>query len=136
MSIAPDNQQPNVGRVDAAGARLMRLAAIASVSVACVLIVAKIIAALMTGSASLLSSLVDSLLDAFTSLINLIAVRHALQPADKEHRFGHGKAEPLAGLAQSAFIAGSVTGLDRFSIVRTWRTAPIRRMIKLSNNQF
>ena len=72
------------------------------------LIVAKIVAALMTGSASLLSSLVDSLLDAFASLVNFFAVRHALQPADREHRFGHGKAEPLAALAQCAFIAGSV----------------------------
>jgi ferrous-iron efflux pump FieF len=96
-----------VGRVDARGARLMRLATIASVSVASLLIVAKLVAALMTGSVSMLSSLVDSLLDAFSSLVNLLAVHHALQPADREHRFGHGKAEPLAGLAQAAFIAGS-----------------------------
>jgi ferrous-iron efflux pump FieF len=96
-----------VGTVDGEGARLMRLATIASVTVACILIVAKIAASMMTGSVSLLSSLVDSLLDAFASLVNLIAVRHALQPADREHRFGHGKAEPLAGLAQAAFIAGS-----------------------------
>jgi len=96
-----------VGRVDARGARLMRRATIASVSVASLLIVAKLVAALMTGSVSLLSSLVDSLLDAFTSLVNLLAVHHALQPADHEHRFGHGKAEPLAGLVQAAFIAGS-----------------------------
>ena len=96
-----------VGTVDGPGARLMRLATVASVSVACLLIVAKIAAAMMTGSVSLLSSLVDSLLDAFASVINLLAVRHALQPADREHRFGHGKAEPLAGLAQAAFIAGS-----------------------------
>lgn len=109
MTDAADNnkQDGGVGRVDAAGARLMRLATIASVSVATVLIIAKLAAAFMTGSVSLLSSLVDSLLDAFTSLVNLFAVRHALQPADKEHRFGHGKAEPLAGLVQAAFIAGS-----------------------------
>jgi ferrous-iron efflux pump FieF len=96
-----------VGRVDRRGARLMRLATFASVSVASILIVAKVAAALMTGSVSMLSSLVDSLLDAFASLVNLFAVHHALQPADREHRFGHGKAEPLAGLAQAAFIAGS-----------------------------
>jgi ferrous-iron efflux pump FieF len=102
-----DQEIGSVGRVDARGARLMRLATIASVSVACLLIVAKLVAALMTGSVSMLSSLVDSLLDAFTSLVNLFAVHHALQPADREHRFGHGKAEPLAGLVQAAFIAGS-----------------------------
>ncbi len=101
------NNDGGVGRVDARGARLMRLATFASVTVATLLIIAKLVAALMTGSVSMLSSLVDSLLDAFTSVVNLFAVRHALQPADKEHRFGHGKAEPLAGLVQAAFIAGS-----------------------------
>ena len=88
-------------------ARLMRAATYASVSVASVLILAKTGAWLFTESVSLLSSLVDSLLDAGASIVNLLAVRHALQPADREHRFGHGKAEPLAGLAQSAFIVGS-----------------------------
>ncbi len=88
-------------------ARLMRLASYASVAVATVLIVTKLGAYAATESVSLLSSLVDSLLDAGASLVNLLAIRHALQPADREHRFGHGKAESLAGLAQAAFIAGS-----------------------------
>ena len=92
-------------------ARLMRLATYASVSVASVLIVTKFVAWVMTDSVSLLSTLVDSLLDAAASVVNLIAVRHALQPADAEHRFGHGKAEPLAGLAQAAFIVGSAVFL-------------------------
>ena len=61
----------------------------------------------MTDSVSLLSTLLNSLLDAAASLVNLVAVRTALTPADAEHRFGHGKAEPLAALGQSAFIAGS-----------------------------
>ena len=85
----------------------MVAATYASVSVAAVLICAKMGAWLFTDSVSLLSSLVDSLLDAAASLVNLFAVRQALQPADQEHRFGHGKAESLAGLAQAAFIAGS-----------------------------
>ncbi len=92
-------------------ARLMRLATYASVSVAGILIVAKFAAWLATDSVSLLSTLIDSLLDAGASLINLVAVRQALQPADREHRFGHGKAEPLAGLAQAAFICGSAAFL-------------------------
>ena len=90
-----------------ANARLIKLATYASVSVAVVLIVAKLGAWLATDSLSILSTLIDSLLDAAASLINLFAVRHALEPADREHRFGHGKAESLAGLAQSAFICGS-----------------------------
>ena len=91
----------------AEAARLMRLASYASVAVASFLILVKLAAWLYTDSISLLSTLVDSLLDAVASLINLFAVRHALVPADREHRFGHGKAEPLAALGQTAFIAGS-----------------------------
>jgi ferrous-iron efflux pump FieF len=87
--------------------RLRRLATYASVTVAAVLIAVKFAAWLETGSVALLSSLVDSLLDAAASMVNLIAVRHAMSPADREHRFGHGKAEPLAVLGQSAFITGS-----------------------------
>jgi ferrous-iron efflux pump FieF len=88
-------------------ARLLRIATYASVSVAAFLIIIKLIAWGRSDSVSLLATLVDSVLDAFASIINLIAVRHALTPADKEHRFGHGKAEALAGLSQSLFIAGS-----------------------------
>ena len=88
-------------------AQLMKRATYASVAVVSVLVVAKTGAWLLTNSVSVLSSLLDSMLDAAASLVNLVAVRHALTPADREHRFGHGKAEPLAGLAQAAFIAGS-----------------------------
>jgi ferrous-iron efflux pump FieF len=87
--------------------RLRRFATYASVAVAALLIAVKFAAWLDTGSVALLSSLVDSLLDAVASLVNLVAVRHAMSPADREHRFGHGKAEPLAVLGQSAFIIGS-----------------------------
>lgn len=87
--------------------RLMRLASMASVAAALVLIAVKFGAFLQTGSVSLLSTLFDSALDAGASIVNLIAIRQALMPADAEHRFGHGKAEPLAGLVQVAFILGS-----------------------------
>ncbi len=87
--------------------RLMRLATYASLATAIVLIIAKLAAWLWTDSVSILATLIDSCLDAAASLVNLLAVRHALEPADKEHRFGHGKAEALAGLGQSMFIAGS-----------------------------
>ena len=87
--------------------RLRRRATYAAVAVAALLIVLKFAGWLATGSVALLSSLVDSLLDIAASLVNLVAVRHAMSPADREHRFGHGKAEPLAVLGQSAFIIGS-----------------------------
>ena len=88
-------------------APLVRLATYASVATAGILILAKVIAYILTDSVSLLSTLLDSLLDAAASILNLVAVRHALTPADREHRFGHGKAEPLAGLGQAMFITGS-----------------------------
>jgi len=95
-----------VNSVDEAS-RLMKRATYASVAVASLLIAAKIVGWLLTGSVSVLSSLLDSLLDIAASVVNLVAVHHAVTPADREHRFGHGKAEPLAGLGQSAFIVGS-----------------------------
>ena len=88
-------------------AKLTRWATYASVSVASVLIVVKLGAWLYTDSLSMLSTLIDSLLDAMASVVNLFAVGHALTPPDREHRFGHGKAEPLAALGQAAFITGS-----------------------------
>ena len=90
-------------------ARLMRLATYASVATAGMLVAVKVAAFAATDSVSILSSLIDSLLDASASLVTLFAVRHALSPPDREHRFGHGKAEPLAALGQAAFIAGSST---------------------------
>ena len=78
-----------------------------SVGVACVLIVTKAIAWWLSGSVSMLAGLTDSLLDGVTSLLNLLAVHYALRPADDDHRYGHGKAESLAGMAQALFIAGS-----------------------------
>lgn len=92
---------------DSPHGRLMRRATYAAVGVAGSLVAIKLIAYVMTGSVALLSSLIDSALDTAASIVNLIAVRQALTPADKEHRFGHGKAEPLAGLGQAAFISGS-----------------------------
>lgn len=91
--------------------RLMRRASYASVGVALVLILLKLGAYLMTNSVAMLSTLVDSALDLVASLVNLFAIHHALTPADHEHRFGHGKAEALAGLFQSAIIAGSAAFL-------------------------
>lgn len=86
---------------------LMKLASHASVTTAIILILVKVVAWFMTGSLSVLATLLDSVMDAIASIITLVAVHIALTPADEEHRFGHGKAEYLAVLAQSAFISGS-----------------------------
>ena len=106
-TTSPVQGPTSVGRIDPRSATLMRRATWAAVATAGVLIVAKFAAYVSTDSVSVLSTLLDSMLDAAASMVNLVAVRTALQPADREHRFGHGKAEPLAGLGQSTFIAGS-----------------------------
>jgi ferrous-iron efflux pump FieF len=108
-----------------AAKRLRERATIASTSVGVILVGVKVLAWLLTGSVSLLSSLLDSLLDVAASGVNLLAVRHAITPADREHRFGHGKAEPLAGLAQAAFIAGSAALLLVQAIQRLYSPVQI-----------
>lgn len=98
--------------------QLIVLATRASVLVALVLLIVKCYAWLETGSMGVLAALVDSLLDLGASLINMFAVRYALMPADDEHRFGHGKAEALAGLAQALFIVSSAVFLIIYAIDR------------------
>lgn len=108
--------------------RLLRLATNASVATAALLIVVKLGAWLVTGSVSVMASLIDSLMDAGASLVNLLAVRYSLQPADSEHRFGHGKAEALAGLGQSAFIAGSAVFLALHAVDRLLHPQPLSQI--------
>lgn len=96
----------------------LRIATYASVATALLLVGIKLSAWLMTGSMSVLASLIDSLMDGAASALNLIAVRYSLVPPDEEHRFGHGKAEPLAGLAQAAFIGGSAVFLVLHAVER------------------
>lgn len=100
----------------------------AAVATASLLITGKLIAWLMTDSSSLLASLTDSLMDVSASLINLFAIRYALAPADNEHRFGHGKAESLAGLIQSAFISGSALLLVMHGISSLLNQVPVQRL--------
>jgi ferrous-iron efflux pump FieF len=86
-------------------------AALASVTVALVLLVAKTWAAYQTGSTAMLGSLADTGLDVIASLTTLVGVRIAAMPADTDHRFGHGKAEALVALAQVVLITISAVGI-------------------------
>jgi len=86
-------------------------AALASVAVALVLLVAKAWAAYVTDSTAMLGSLADTLLDVIASLTTLLGVRIAAMPADSDHRFGHGKAEALVALAQVVLITVSAIGI-------------------------
>ncbi len=105
--------------------RLKRWATYAAVAVAATLIAIKVWAWVMTHSVAMLATLVDSTLDLVASGLNLLAVHHALTPADEEHRFGHGKAEAIAGLGQAAVIAGSAAFLIFQSLERLIEPQPI-----------
>ncbi len=111
-------------RLDDRTAHLMKMAVAMSTTVALILISTKTWAYWSSGSLSLLGSLMDSVLDGITSLINLFAVRYAVVPADQDHKYGHGKVESLAALGQSAFMIGSavVLILNSFSSLLDHRT--------------
>ncbi|EKF75132.1 cation efflux family protein [Alcanivorax hongdengensis A-11-3] len=106
--------------------RLLITAGLASVLTAIILIAAKAVAWMMTGSVSLLASLVDSVMDSIASLINFVAIRYSLVPADEEHRFGHGKAEALAGLGQAVFIFASSVFLLVQAVQKLMEPVPLK----------
>lgn len=106
-------------------ARLMRLATRAALATALLLALAKAVAWWLSGSVSLLAGLTDSLLDGAASLLNLIAVHYALRPADEDHRYGHGKAEALAGLAQALFVGASAVLVAVQAIERLQHPQPL-----------
>jgi len=94
----------------------MRGVARLAIAVAAGLLALKAVAYALSGSASMLASLTDSGLDLLASSLNALAIHHALAPPDREHRFGHGKLESLAGLGQAVLVAisASLVGLASF----------------------
>ncbi len=93
-------------------------AAFASACVAVILFALKGFAVWQTQSIAMLGSLADTGLDLIASLVTLFAVRVAAQPADFEHRFGHGKAEALAALFQVTLIGVAAAGIVARSVSR------------------
>lgn len=108
--------------------RLLLLTGAASVLVALTLITIKGGVWWFSGSVSLLASLIDSVMDSLASLVNFFAIRYSLQPADEEHRFGHGKAEALAGLGQAALIAVSALLLGREAVLKLLDPQPVAQL--------
>lgn len=92
-------------------AQLTRSAAFASIGVALLLAALKLWAVLQTDSTAMLGSLADTTLDLVASIATLAGVWIAAQPADEDHRFGHGKAEALAAMFQIVLIAISAFGI-------------------------
>ena len=107
-----------VAREMAERSALSTRAALASVALALGLLLAKLWAALLTGSTAMLGSLADTTLDLIASITTLVGVRIAALPADHDHRFGHGKAEALAALVQVALISVSAIGIGWHAIDR------------------
>jgi ferrous-iron efflux pump FieF len=118
---------PKLSRLSTPSAHstLVRLATFVAILVAMAMIAMKSYAYLMTSSVSVLSSLMDSVIDAAGSIINAIAVYLAFSPADQEHRFGHGKAEALAALGQSLFITFSAAMLVYNAVQHLWAPDPL-----------
>lgn len=108
--------------------RIALNAAYISVATAFFLVAIKTFAWWLTGSMAMMASLIDSATDALSSLVTLFAVFYALKPADDEHRFGHGKAEGLAALAQGAFMCGSALFLVLQSVERFWNPQSLERL--------
>jgi ferrous-iron efflux pump FieF len=106
------------GHAHSQRATLTTRAAMASISMALFLLGLKAYAVWQTGSVAMLGSLADTGLDLLASLATLYGVRYAAQPADSEHRFGHGKAEALAALFQVFIIAASAIGIFYRAIER------------------
>jgi len=92
-------------------ASLNRRAAMASIAVALLLVGMKVWAVVSTGSTAMLGSLADTALDLIASMATLLGVWIASQPDDRNHRFGHGKAEALAAMFQVVLISISALGL-------------------------
>jgi ferrous-iron efflux pump FieF len=109
----------------AATQRIRRHATYASLVVAGVLILAKFVAFLLTDSVALLSSLFDSTFDLLASFITAYGVARAMRPPDHDHRFGYGKAEPLAAFVQAIFVIGSSLFLGYEAIARLLYPRPI-----------
>ena len=101
-----DLAQPGSTDVDRAAALTSKVTTL-SVACAAVLILLKAVAWRASGSVAMLASLADSGLDLIAALITYFAVRYAAAPPDSDHRYGHGKAEAVAGLAQSGLVLAS-----------------------------
>lgn len=99
-------------------ARLTRSAALASIAMALFLGALKAWAAWRTDSTAMLGSLADTGLDFVASVATLVGVWVAAQPADAEHRFGHGKAEALAAMVQVILIVLSAAVIAFRAVLR------------------
>ena len=140
--------------------RRPELVALASVVIGIVLVLAKLVVGVLTGSLGILSEAAHSFLDLAASAFTLVAVRTSHKPADTEHPYGHGRAENLAAFAEgvillmtAAFIAfeairrlavgGSVVNPAGYAfgllvatlVIESGRAAVLRRVGRLASSE-
>jgi cation diffusion facilitator family transporter len=85
-------------------ARARRRSALFSVAAAIFLVALKLVTGLITGSLAFLAEAAHSATDLVAALLTLFAVRVAVRPPDEQHHYGHGKAEHLGALGESAVL--------------------------------
>ncbi len=107
---------------------LTRVASLISVCVALVLVFIKVWAWIATGSIAMLTSAADGLVDVLASMVTLIGVRYAGRPADKGHRYGHGKAEAVAAFVQALLLGAAGLVLGGESISRIINPQPLAQL--------
>jgi ferrous-iron efflux pump FieF len=113
-------------KINSLDTRPRRLASRASLVVAVILVVVKLVAWIGTGSVALLSSAIDALVDTAASLATFFGVRYAERPPDNDHRFGHGKGEAVAGFTQATLLGGAALALAAQSVERLFSPQPIQ----------
>lgn len=86
---------------------LPRRATIVASLTAFMLAVVKLFIGILSGSAAVLASAIDSLLDMLISLFNLYAVQNSEKKIDDRYNYGRGKIEGFAGLLEGALIGAS-----------------------------
>ncbi|MFC3080435.1 cation diffusion facilitator family transporter [Phenylobacterium terrae] len=115
------------GMTPAETAALTRRVTLLSVATAVVLVTLKLVVWLVSGSVAVMASMADSALDLVASLVTFFAVRYAVAPPDREHRFGHGKAEAFASLLQAGLVFASAALIGREAVQRLIAPEPIAR---------
>jgi cation diffusion facilitator family transporter len=98
------HQTRSEGLTNESAARIRQRAAGLSLAYNVLFTLAKAVAAVWTGSMSLLSEAIHSGTDVIASFIAFVSVRAAAVPPDEEHPYGHGKIESLAGFAESILL--------------------------------
>jgi ferrous-iron efflux pump FieF len=114
MTNSTDEKQKDMAR----DSQLRRLASWTALVVAIALVALKISAWFVTGSIALLSSAIDAIVDTASTIVTFVGVRYAERPPDKDHRFGHGKGEAIAGFTQATVLAGAALVLAFQSVER------------------